>query len=383
MRFAIFIFILFSLTVYTAFKFLEFFPQRRILAAALAAAVVAFVVTWQFLYRGRPELLQEPWFRGYVGIGSGVLGLWATFLLFSLVVDGVSLLLTVLKTAGLQALDVNPARRDLVAKISASVAGVSGVLTVLGYREVLAGPKIKEVAVSMPHLPESLGGLKIAQISDLHVGPNIGHEYVQKVVEMVASLNPDLIAVTGDLADGSPEVLSLQLEPLSRLRARYGTFYVTGNHEYYWDAESWIAKTEQLGFIPLLNENRILDIEGAKVLIGGVTDTSSSGFISSHVSDPNRAAMTSEVCDLKILLAHRPDSCFAAVSAGFHLQLSGHTHAGQFFPWNLLVAMAHKYYQGLRRHEDLWVYVNAGTGYWGPPHRFAVPSEVTLLTLQN
>jgi predicted MPP superfamily phosphohydrolase len=309
------------------------------------------------------------------------MGLWGTFMLFAMPLDIVHLILSLVHKFGFTG-SVDPFRRGFLSQgVSLGLLGASGGIAGLGFLEVGSGPKVKEITVPVEGLPSELNGLRIAQISDLHVGPTIRKEYVQNVVSKVLSLNADLIAVTGDLADGTPTHLESHLLPLANLKAPLGTYYVTGNHEYYWGADQWLKKVTQLGFTPLINENKVVTTRGRKILIGGVTDTSSHQFIPSHQSSPRKAAETKEDCSFKVLLAHRPDSCFAAVSEGFHLQLSGHTHAGQFFPWNLLVRLAHKYYQGLNRHENMWVYVNAGTGYWGPPHRFAVPAEVTLIRL--
>ncbi|MEQ1666597.1 MAG: metallophosphoesterase, partial [Bdellovibrionales bacterium] len=173
------------------------------------------------------------------------------------------------------------------------------------------------------------------------------------------------------------------VEPLSLLRAPHGVLYVTGNHEYYWGVERWLEKIKQLGMQPLLNENLILNIGGAKILIAGVTDTSAEMFKVEHRSDPRKAIKNSDNSDFKVLLAHRPDSYLEAEAAGFNLQLSGHTHAGQFFPFNFIVALVHKYYRGLNLYKRMWVYVNSGTGYWGPANRFAVPSEITLIELKR
>jgi predicted MPP superfamily phosphohydrolase len=258
---------------------------------------------------------------------------------------------------------------------------VSAVFAALGIRQALAGPVVSHVSVPIALLPPELEGLRIAQISDLHVGPMIRRGYVESVVRKVLDLKPDLIAVTGDLADGAPEALKAQIEPLTKLKAPLGVFYVTGNHEYYWGAQRWIDKAAELGLTPLLNENRVLSLRGAKILVAGVTDTYAEQFMPSHRSDPGKAAATGQNPAVKILLAHRPDSCLEAERAGFDLQLSGHTHGGQFFPFSLLIPLFHRYWRGLNRHGRLWVYVNRGTGYWGPPDRFTVPSEITLLQL--
>jgi predicted MPP superfamily phosphohydrolase len=169
---------------------------------------------------------------------------------------------------------------------------------------------------------------------------------------------------------------------LQGLKHRHGIYFITGNHEYYSGAEAWIAENRRLGFEPLLNEHRVLKIGDASLVLAGVTDHSDSRFTSVNTSDPMKAmAGAPRDAGAKILLAHQPRSCFKAGEAGFDLQISGHTHAGQTFPGSLIVPFAHPYYKGLNRHGKMWVYVNRGTGYWGPPLRLGVPSEITLLTL--
>jgi predicted MPP superfamily phosphohydrolase len=196
----------------------------------------------------------------------------------------------------------------------------------------------------------------------------------------VLALDPDLIAVTGDMADGDVEKLSRHVAPLARLKAPLGVYYVTGNHEYYWGAEGWIAKVRELGMTPLINENRVVSRDGARLLIGGIPDESGGSFVPGHRPDARRAAGADDA-DFRLLLAHRPDGVPAAERAGFDLQLSGHTHGGQFFPASLFIGLFHRFARGLDRHGRMRVYVNPGTGYWGPAHRFGVPSEITLLTL--
>src|SRR5262249_2882344 len=145
-------------------------------------------------------------------------------------------------------------------------------ITALGTRQALIGPVVAKTQIPIEGLPAALEGFSIAQISDLHVGPTIDREYVEDVVTTVQSLGADVIAVTGDLADGSPEELRERIDPLAGLKAEHGVFYITGNHEYYWGVESWIEAARGLGFQPLLNENRLLNVRGQHVLIGGVTD---------------------------------------------------------------------------------------------------------------
>jgi hypothetical protein len=299
------------------------------------------------------------------------MGVWATFLLYCLSGD------LALFVVG-RWLDAGPPARLPAFLLAAACATAA-----LGFKTVREGPRVREVSVPVAGLPAALAGLRIAQISDLHVGATIRREYVQGVVDRVLGLAPDLVAITGDLADGTPEKLARHVEPLGRLKAPLGVYFVTGNHEYYAGVEAWLKKIAELGATPLVNENRVVERGGSRVLVGGVTDSSGGHFIPAHRSDPAKAARHDAAVDFKLLLAHRPDACFGAEKEGFQLQLSGHTHGGQFFPWMLLIPLFHRYHRGLNRHGRLWVYVNAGTGYWGPPHRFAVPSEITLLRLER
>ncbi|MGE8476313.1 MAG: metallophosphoesterase, partial [Paraburkholderia hospita] len=228
----------------------------------------------------------------------------------------------------------------------------------------------------------ALDGFTIVQISDIHVGPTIKRGYVDAIVDAVNRLEPDLIAVTGDVVDGSVEHLADHTRPLSRLSARHGAYLVTGNHEYYSGAHAWIAEFQRLGLHVLLNEHVVVEHDGAQAVIAGVTDFSAGHFDPAHESDP-AAALEGAPGDvlIKVLLAHQPRSAEAAADAGFTLQLSGHTHGGQFFPWNFAVRLQQPFVAGLSRLDNLWVYTSRGTGYWGPPKRLGAPSEITRLRL--
>jgi len=253
----------------------------------------------------------------------------------------------------------------------------------VGTRTALAGPVVESVDISLPTLPKEFDGLKICQISDLHVGPTIDRNYAQKVVDLTLAQNPDLIVLTGDIIDGYPEVLRSQLEPLKNLRAPHGVFYCTGNHEYYWGIDIWLKEFQALGFTILNNEHHLLNKGASQICIGGITDLKGHQFSPAHQSDAKKAFEGVSAETVKILLAHQPASYTQALECGVHLQLSGHTHGGQFFPWSLLVAAAQRFYKGLYFHETMWIYTNRGTGYWGPPQRFTVPSEITVLRLNS
>ncbi|MGF6241457.1 MULTISPECIES: metallophosphoesterase [Paraburkholderia] len=254
--------------------------------------------------------------------------------------------------------------------------------TAVGLFNARRRARVVTIEVPIDDLPPALDGFTIVQISDIHVGPTIKRRYVDAIVDAVNRLKPDLIAVTGDVVDGSVPQLRDHTRPLSRLSARHGAFLVTGNHEYYAGADAWIDEFRRLGLHVLLNEHVVVEHEGARAVIAGVTDYSAAHFDPAHRSDP-AAALAGAPGDIliKVLLAHQPRSAEAAAEAGFTLQLSGHTHGGQFFPWNFFVRFQQPFTAGLARLNGLWVYTSRGTGYWGPPKRLGAPSEITRLRL--
>lgn len=264
-------------------------------------------------------------------------------------------------------------RLPTTARVVSAVVGGAALLTLVGI--VLARrPRIVRVTVPIADLPSDLAGFRILQLSDLHVGPTIRRRFVDAVVDRANALRPDLIAVTGDVADGLVPELREHVEPLGRLRAPHGAYFVTGNHEYYWDVRGWIGELERLGIEVLSNEHRVVTRGAGRLLVAGVTDLSAA-------SDPAAAVAGAPPSDVRVLLAHQPRSAFAAQAAGYDLQLSGHTHGGQYFPFNLLVRLFQPFVAGLHRLESMWLYVSRGTGYWGPPLRLGAPAEITLLEL--
>src|SRR3990172_3257547 len=276
-RTVIFFTILFLLFLYTGTKAGNLLPAHSSLAWILSIVLFALMVGWQFVYRLEIQSAESYWFRFLAWGGSLSLGLWTTFMLFSIPVDIVYLFLSVLQNFG--ASEINPIHSRWM---SLGLFGFSAGIVGLGFIETITGPKVKEVSVPIPDLPEQLYGIRIAQITDLHIGPTIRRGYVEQVVRQVMELEPDLIAVTGDLADGTPEALEQHLQPLAELKAPLGTYYITGNHEYYWGATQWLETARNLGFIPLINENRVVTIDGVNLLIAGVTDTSAHHFIPAH-----------------------------------------------------------------------------------------------------
>ncbi|MBC8400657.1 MAG: metallophosphoesterase [Candidatus Marinimicrobia bacterium] len=278
--------------------------------------------------------------------------------------------------------DFNPARRQfVVTAMNLGLLSLTSGLSAYGLYQARRKPDVIEVDVPITNLPDGLDGFKIVQISDIHVGPTIKRDFVQQVTDQVNALKPDMVVLTGDLVDGSVSHLSNDVAPLVNIRAPFGKFFVTGNHEYYSGVEHWLEQTDRLGFTNLLNEHRVLDINGAKLTIAGVNDLSARSIDQQPASDPVKALHQAPIDSIKLLLAHQPDSIYAVEELGVDLQLSGHTHGGQFKPFNLVVARAHSYLAGLHNHKGTWVYVNSGTGYWGPPLRLGIPNEITVIRL--
>ena len=266
--------------------------------------------------------------------------------------------------------------------VSARAVPIAALLvTVWGFFNARRTAAVVRVDVPIENLPPPLEGFSIAQISDVHVGPTIKRPYVEAIVAAVNALDADMVAVTGDLVDGSVGELAEHVAPLARLRSREGSYFVTGNHEYYSGAAAWVGELRRLGLTVLMNEHVVLRRGDAAIVVAGVTDFNAGHFDRAGASDPRQALAGSPPASLRLLLAHQPRSAEAAEAAGFDLQLSGHTHGGQFLPWNLLVRLQQPFTAGLKRWRRMWVYTSRGTGYWGPPKRFGAASEITLLRL--
>jgi len=367
--------------------------HRRLRAAAAtlaprAAPALKWVVGALFLLQMLSFSLTRSGLSGPV---AGVL-FWSAYVLFgvvalvfvgTLLIDAASGLATLAERAGLTGAP-DPGRRALLRSwAQLGVVGVSGALTAGGYRAATRVPAVTEVEVPITGLPPALHGFRIAQISDVHIGPTIKGPWLQKVVDVINDLDVDLVAVTGDLVDGDADALADDVAPLGTLRARHGAFFCTGNHEYYSGVDAWVAAVAGLGLRPLLNAHQLLDHDGARVLVAGVTDRSAHRVRPDHASDPAQAIAGRDADgDLRLLLAHQPRSAYPAAALDFfHLQLSGHTHGGQFAPFSFFIGLFQPFAVGLHRLGSMWIYTNRGTGYWGPPNRLGSPSEITLLRL--
>jgi hypothetical protein len=276
----------------------------------------------------------------------------------------------------------NPSRRGfLVNSMNYGIVATAALSTGYGIAEAKQTPQVKRIPIKIEHLPPELEGFRIVQISDIHVNPTFRRAAVEEIVAVVNTLDADIVVLTGDLVDGSVAQLGSDVAPLKQINSVSGNFFVTGNHEYYSGVIEWIEEVKRLGFTVLLNEHLVITRGRTRLLLAGVTDYRGGNFLPGHRSDPQKALNGAPPADAKILLAHQPKNIFDAARAGYDLQISGHTHGGQFFPWNLLVGFAQPYVSGLHTHQNTRIYVSRGTGYWGPPLRVGSPSEITLIKL--
>ena len=320
------------------------------------------------------RVTRQPLRDRLIGVSMLAMGAFSSLLVLTFIRD-----VALLASAVTGAFSVEAALRTHGAP---AVPILAALAAIVGFVNARRRAGIRRIDVPIAGLPAALHGFSIAQISDLHVGATIKRDYLERVVDAVNGLGADMVAVTGDLVDGSVRDLSRDTEPLARLTSRHGSFFVTGNHEYYSGAGAWVTELRRLGLAVLMNEHVVLRHGGAAVVVAGVTDYTAGYFDPAQTSDPAAAMMGAPgTAGVRLLLAHQPRSAFAAASAGFDLQLSGHTHGGQFFPWNLVVRLFHPFTTGLHRVGTLWIYISRGTGYWGPPKRLGAPSEITYLRL--
>lgn len=241
--------------------------------------------------------------------------------------------------------------------------------------------RIERLKIPVKKLGSGLHGVRVVQISDIHIGPTLDRHFLRRVVEQVNALQPDIIAVTGDLVDGSVRTLREEVKPLSELRAPLGVYYVTGNHEYYHGGAAWAAEVSGLGLTVLHNEHRVVERSEARLVVAGVTDHEGGRMDPAHACRPDLALAGAPEGVPRVLLAHQPRTAFLAKNLGVDLQLSGHTHGGQLFPFMFFVKLQQPVIRGLAHIAGVRVYTSRGTGYWGPPMRLGPAPEITELTL--
>ena len=240
---------------------------------------------------------------------------------------------------------------------------------------------LSRVRVPLEKLAPGVAGLRIVQLSDLHIGERLGEDFLRKVVNRVNALHPDVVAITGDLVDGPAHVVEQALKPLADLDAPHGVYFVTGNHEYYWGGRESVRMVEALGLTVLHNEHRVVEREGGAVVIGGIPDLHGGRFLADHESRPDLAFAGAPEGAPRVLLAHQPRAVIRAAPHGVDLMLTGHTHGGQIFPFHFFVRLQQPIVRGLRRLLGVWVYAHRGTGFWGPPMRLFSTPEIAEITL--
>jgi predicted MPP superfamily phosphohydrolase len=274
----------------------------------------------------------------------------------------------------------DPLRSRIVA---ATVAAVAVVLVIYGVVEARRVPRVEEVEVRLAGLGAGLDGLRVAVLTDTHYGPIDRIRWSARVVEVVNGLRPDLVVHAGDLADGSVARRYPQVAPPGDVRAPHGRYYITGNHEYYSGALEWVNRMRELGWDPLINQHRVLERGGDRLVLAGIDDPTGLGHPLGNGPDLAAALAGADPGLPVVLLAHQPSQVREAAAAGVDLQISGHTHGGQIWPFHYLVLTDQPTLAGLRRYgERTQLYTSRGAGFWGPQLRIFAPSEITVLTMR-
>jgi hypothetical protein len=279
----------------------------------------------------------------------------------------------------------DPSRRLALSRFVAGAAGLAATgLSGIAVARAMGEVEVRRVEVVLSRLPRALDGFRVVQLTDLHIGLTLGREFVERVVERTRGLRPDLVAITGDLVDGTPDQLRDEVAPLAGLSAPLGVFFVTGNHEYYSGAKEWMPVLEGFGIRVLRNERVTVERAGASFQLAGIDDHNARGMADGHGPDLGKALAGRDPATEVVLLAHQPRAVEEASALDVGLVLSGHTHGGQLWPWNHLVRLQQPYVKGLHRHGQTrtQIYVSQGTGFWGPPMRLGTRGEITEIILR-
>jgi predicted MPP superfamily phosphohydrolase len=273
-------------------------------------------------------------------------------------------------------------RRLVLARGAAIFAGLTAAsITGYGVRSALGPPQLDRVQIPLAKLPRAMDGTRIAVVSDIHIGPLTGANHARRIVDLINSVDADIVAIVGDLVDGSVAELGPEAAALADIRARQGAYFVTGNHEYYSGYREWIAEVDRLGIRTLRNERLEIATRGGVLDLAGVNDVGGEAF--GDGPDFAKALDGRDRSRPVVLMAHQPRQAFEAAKHGVDLQVSGHTHGGQMVPFNLLVPLQQPVTKGLGTVDGVPVYVTNGAGFWGPPVRVGAPPQVTLIELRT
>jgi predicted MPP superfamily phosphohydrolase len=304
------------------------------------------------------------------------------FLLLALLAatEPLRLLVWLSQRLGGPVLDAQQSRTFARALAVTVVLGASGLGTV-ALQQGLGPIATRELSVSIPRLPQSLASTTIVQLCDLHLGPTLRRDFVERVVRQTNALDPDIVAIVGDLVDGSVQQLKEMVEPLRELKTRRGVYFVTGNHEYYSGVEEWLAYLPKLGIRVLDNERVCIGDPQQGFDLAGVNDWTGASIDPRYGADLGRALRGRDSSRPVVLLAHQPRAVHEAERLGVDLQLSCHTHGGQIWPWNYLVRLQQPLVSGVKRFGRTLLVVSNGAGYWGPPMRLGAPAEITVVRL--
>ncbi len=358
-------------------------PRWRRLASIALLALLLILLAGLLAGRALPHHLRRVvMFPIYVWLGI----MFYTLLLLALadILHGGRRLLERLRGTS----PTNLQRRIFLSRVAAGVAlGGSAAITATASRDAMATSRltVKKVEISLARLPAALDGFRIVQLSDLHIGATLGRAWLEAVMAKTQALHPDVVAITGDIVDGSVPLLRDELAPLTHLRVAGGIYVCTGNHEYYSGAIAWCNEFERMGLHVLRNERVAIGHGDATFDLAGIDDYSARFWaVPGHGADLGHALAGRDPARELVLLAHQPKQIYQAAHAGVGLQLSGHTHGGQLWPWLYLVRLQQPYISGLATHPGgpTQIYVSEGTGFWGPPLRLGTHAEITDITLR-